>query len=100
MRAQFDANRSVPTSGPVFEELVKGMDEATHMLKHEIVRGDLNEDTGRYGRFHRCFHYCKGILYIVENSKANPKLDVRQYVAIWFSKANRGKIFKHATTEK
>ena len=55
LRAQFDANRSVPTSGPVFEELVKGMDEATHMLKHEIVRGDLNEDTGRYGRFHTLF---------------------------------------------
>lgn len=51
LRAQMEANRSVPTSGPVFEELVKGMDEATHMLRHEIVRGDLNEETGRYGRF-------------------------------------------------
>ena len=51
MRAQFDANRSVPTSGPLFEELVKGMDEAAHMLTHEIVRGDLNEETGRYGRY-------------------------------------------------
>mmetsp|Transcript_5117 Transcript_5117/g.10606 ORF Transcript_5117/g.10606 Transcript_5117/m.10606 type:complete len:137 (-) Transcript_5117:1145-1555(-) len=48
LRAQIEANRSVPTSGPVFEELVKGMDEAAHMLKHEIVRGNLNEDTGRY----------------------------------------------------
>lgn len=48
LRAQIEANRSVPASGPVFEELVKGMDEATHMLRHEIVRGDLNEDTGRY----------------------------------------------------
>lgn len=48
LRAQMEANRSVPTSGPVFEELVKGMDEATHMLRHEIVRGDLNEETGRY----------------------------------------------------
>ena len=57
LRAQMEANRSVPTSGPVFEELVKGMDEATHMLRHEIVRGDLNEETGRYGRFRRvaCF---------------------------------------------
>mmetsp|Transcript_8467 Transcript_8467/g.20822 ORF Transcript_8467/g.20822 Transcript_8467/m.20822 type:complete len:88 (+) Transcript_8467:166-429(+) len=50
LRAQIEANRSVPTSGAVFEELVKGMDEAAHMLKHEIVRGNLNEDTGRYGR--------------------------------------------------
>lgn len=54
LRAQMEANRSVPTSGPVFEELVKGMDEAAHMLKHEIVRGNLNEDTGRYGRYF-CF---------------------------------------------
>jgi len=48
LRAQIEANRSVPTSGPVFEELVKGMEEAAHMLRHEIVRGDLNQDTGRY----------------------------------------------------
>jgi hypothetical protein len=51
LRAQMEANRSVPTSGPVFEELVKGLDEAAQMLGHEIVRGDLNQDTGRYGRF-------------------------------------------------
>lgn len=49
LRAQIEANKSVPTSGPVFEELVKGLDEAAQMLSHEIVRGDLNEDTGRYG---------------------------------------------------
>jgi len=48
LRAQMELNRSVPTSGPVFEELVKGMDEAAHMLRHEIVRGNLNEETGRY----------------------------------------------------
>jgi len=48
LRAQMEANQSVPTSGPMFEELLKGMDEAAHMLRHEIVRGDLNEDTGRY----------------------------------------------------
>jgi len=48
LRAQIEANRSAPTSGPIFEELVRGLDEATHMLKHEIVRGDLNEETGRY----------------------------------------------------
>lgn len=57
LRAQMEANRSIPTSGPVFEELVKGMDEAVHMLRHEIVRGDLNQETGRYGRFSRVpFH--------------------------------------------
>ncbi|OEU19749.1 hypothetical protein FRACYDRAFT_274577 [Fragilariopsis cylindrus CCMP1102] len=48
LRDQIMANRSVPTSGPVFEELVNGLDEATQMLTHEIVRGDLNEETGRY----------------------------------------------------
>mmetsp|Transcript_27472 Transcript_27472/g.58780 ORF Transcript_27472/g.58780 Transcript_27472/m.58780 type:complete len:138 (+) Transcript_27472:165-578(+) len=48
LRAQLEANRSAPTSGPVFEELVNGMDEAANMLTHEIVRGDLNQDTGRY----------------------------------------------------
>jgi len=48
LRAQMEANRSVPASGPVFEELVKGMEEAIHMLGHEIVRGNLNQDTGRY----------------------------------------------------
>mmetsp|Transcript_29180 Transcript_29180/g.78971 ORF Transcript_29180/g.78971 Transcript_29180/m.78971 type:complete len:101 (+) Transcript_29180:138-440(+) len=50
LRAQMEANRFAPNSGPVFEELVKGLDEAAHMLTHEIVRGDLNEETGRYGR--------------------------------------------------
>ena len=48
LREQFEINKNVPTSGPAFEALLQGMDEATHMLRHEIVRGDLNEDTGRY----------------------------------------------------
>jgi len=48
LRGQIEANAHKPTSGPVFDELVNGMDEATHMLKHEIIRGDLNEQTGRY----------------------------------------------------
>jgi hypothetical protein len=51
LRDQIMANRSVPTSGPMFEELVNGLDEATQMLTHEIVRGDLNEQTGRYGTY-------------------------------------------------
>lgn len=49
MRQQFELNKNVPTQGPHFEELVAGINEATDMLTHEIVRGDLNEDTGRYG---------------------------------------------------
>jgi len=48
LRDQIEANRSVPTSGPFFEELIKGLDEATHMITHEIVRGDLNQKTGRF----------------------------------------------------
>ena len=35
----------------MFEELVNGLDEATQMLTHELVRGDLNEQTGRYGTY-------------------------------------------------
>jgi hypothetical protein len=49
LKQQFEINKNVPTSGPAFEALLQGMDEAAHMLRHEIVRGDLNEDTGRYG---------------------------------------------------
>lgn len=49
LKQQFAIHKHVATSGPEFEALLQGMDEAAHMLKHEIVRGDLNEDTGRYG---------------------------------------------------
>jgi hypothetical protein len=49
LREQFEMNKNVPTSGSNFEALLQGMDEAAHMLRHEIVRGDLNEQTGRYG---------------------------------------------------
>mmetsp|Transcript_5316 Transcript_5316/g.9982 ORF Transcript_5316/g.9982 Transcript_5316/m.9982 type:complete len:140 (-) Transcript_5316:15-434(-) len=48
LREQFELNKNAPNSGPAFEALLQGMDEAAHMLRHEIVRGDLNEDTGRY----------------------------------------------------
>lgn len=54
MRQQFDLNKDVPTWGPDYEALVAGIDEAADMLTHEIVRGDLNEDTGRYGE---CFSW-------------------------------------------
>ena len=50
MRAEFERNKGVATSGPEFETLVAGIDEAANMLKHEIVRGDLNAETGRYGK--------------------------------------------------
>ena len=51
MRMAFEANRHhSPTEGPEFEAMVEGIDEATNMLVHEIIRGDLNEDTGRYGK--------------------------------------------------
>jgi len=49
MRAEFERNKNVPTSGPEFEAMVAGIDEATDMLVHEIIRGNLNEETGRYG---------------------------------------------------
>lgn len=50
MRAEFERNRNVPTIGAEYEAMVSGIDEAADMLIHEIIRGDLNEDTGRYGR--------------------------------------------------
>jgi hypothetical protein len=50
LREQFELNKHVPTSGPAFETLLEGMKEAAHMLRHEIVRGNLNEQTGRYGK--------------------------------------------------
>ncbi len=49
MRQQFELNKNVVPQGPHFEELVAGISEAADMLTHEIVRGNLNEDTGRYG---------------------------------------------------
>jgi hypothetical protein len=50
MRAEFEKNRNIPASGPEFEALVTGIDEAADMLMHEIVRGKRNDDTGRYGK--------------------------------------------------
>ena len=49
MRAEFQKNKMVPIASPEFEALVAGIDEAADMLTHEIVRGNLNEETGRYG---------------------------------------------------
>ena len=50
MRAEFEKNKYIASSGPEFEALVAGIDEAADMLRHEIVRGDLNQETGRYGK--------------------------------------------------
>jgi len=52
MRAEFDRNKNIASSGLQWEVLVAGIDEAATMLQHEIVRGNLNEDTGRYGACH------------------------------------------------
>ena len=49
MRTEFIKNRSVNPSGPEWEAMVAAIDEAADMLKHEILRGDLNQNTGRYG---------------------------------------------------
>eukprot|EP00934_Nitzschia_sp_Nitz4_P004658 Nitzschia sp. Nitz4//scaffold28_size193895//173813//174352//NITZ4_001688-RA/size193895-augustus-gene-0.298-mRNA-1//1//CDS//3329546051//4648//frame0 len=48
MRAEFERNKNIVPAGPEFEAMVAGIDEAADMLIHEIIRGDLNEDTGRY----------------------------------------------------
>jgi hypothetical protein len=55
MKAEFRKNMGAATSGPEFEALVAGIDEAADMLKHEIIRGDLSEETGRYSTFVRSF---------------------------------------------
>ena len=52
MRAEFERNKNVAISGPEFEAMVAGIDEAANMLIHEIIRGNLNEETGRYGAFY------------------------------------------------
>jgi hypothetical protein len=51
MRAEFEKNKYASTAGPEFEALVAGIDEAADMLRNEILRGNLNQETGRYGRY-------------------------------------------------
>jgi hypothetical protein len=51
MRAEFEKNKYITTAGPEFEALVAGIDEAADMLRNEILRGNLNQETGRYGRY-------------------------------------------------
>ena len=49
MRTEFIKNRNVNPAGPEWEAMVAGIDEAAQMLQHEVLRGDLNPQTGRYG---------------------------------------------------
>ena len=51
MRAEFKKNMGVPASGPQWEIMVAGIDEAADMLKHEIIRGELNDQSGRYRKY-------------------------------------------------
>lgn len=59
MRAEFERNKNIPTSGHEFEAMVAGIDEAAAMLRHEIVRGDLNQETGRYGMYKKRSSLCE-----------------------------------------
>lgn len=49
IKSEFVKNRSAPASGEHFEGLLLMADEAVDMLRHGIVRGDLNEKSGNYG---------------------------------------------------
>ena len=49
IKSEFVKNRTAPTAGDHFEGLLLMADEAIDMLRHGIVRGDLNQQTGNYG---------------------------------------------------
>ena len=64
IKEQFVANRSAPTAGEHFEGLISMVDEAVDMLRHGIVRGDLNAESGNYGAFFNGLFLafaCKGV---------------------------------------
>ncbi|GAX09660.1 hypothetical protein FisN_19Lh126 [Fistulifera solaris] len=48
IKAEFVKNKAVPTVGDHFEGLMTMVDEAEDMLRHHIVRGELNQETGNY----------------------------------------------------
>jgi hypothetical protein len=48
IKAEFVKNKAVPTVGDHFEGLLTMVDEAEDMLRHHIVRGELNQETGNY----------------------------------------------------
>lgn len=50
IKSEFVKNRGAPTAGEHFEGLLSMVDDAVDMLRHGIVRGDLNQDTGNYGK--------------------------------------------------
>jgi complex III assembly factor LYRM7 len=50
IKTEFAKNKAAPASGDHFEGLLTMVDEAVDMLRHGIVRGNLNQDSGNYGR--------------------------------------------------
>ena len=57
MKTEFIRNRDIPAQGPEWEALVAGIDEAADMLTHEIVRGELDDQSGRYSKSEAMSHY-------------------------------------------
>lgn len=50
IKAEFVRNKNEVTSGPHFEGLLTMVDEAEDMLLHGLARGNLNENTGNFGK--------------------------------------------------
>jgi hypothetical protein len=48
IKDEFVKNQAAPTSGDHFEGLISAVDEAVDMLRHGIVQGNLNQDSGHY----------------------------------------------------
>ena len=49
IKAEFVKNQSGPSEGPHFEALLGMVDEAVDMMRHGIMRGELNPKSGNYG---------------------------------------------------
>ena len=63
IKGEFVKNRTAPTAGDHFEGLLSMVDEAVDMLRHGIVRGDLNQDTGNYGKRFFLFWHRQMLLF-------------------------------------
>jgi complex III assembly factor LYRM7 len=50
IKSEFVKNKAEVTPGTHFEGLLTMIDEAEDMLRHGLVRGNLNKNTGHYGR--------------------------------------------------
>lgn len=50
IKSEFVKNKAAPTSGEHFEGLLSMAYEAEDMLRHGFVRGNLNKETGHYGK--------------------------------------------------